>query len=137
MGGREQALAVSNHYHRAAAPAQRADGCHEVCLAALVEAAVGLVEHEQTRVAVHGARQSDALTLAAGQGAAVVADFGIQAMRQLRDDGVEAGQRGGGAHLVHVDLAKAGDVLGERAVEELDVLRQVADMRAEFGLVPA
>ena len=38
---------------------------------------------------------------------------------------------------VGVDLAEAGDVLGDRAVEQLDVLRQVAERRAERLAFPA
>ena len=38
--------------------------------------------------------------------------------------------------LVGVDGAKAGDVFGNAAFEKLDILRQVADMLAEFVPIP-
>jgi hypothetical protein len=47
----------------------------------------------------------------------------VRELRRLDDGGV-------------VDRAEPGDVLGDRAGEQLDVLRQVADVRAELVAVP-
>jgi hypothetical protein len=41
-----------------------------------------------------------------------------------------------GHHLIHVHLPEARDVLGKRATEELDALRQVTDVRPQLRLVP-
>ena len=50
---------------------------------------------------------------------------------------MQASAAGGLDDLVRVDLGEAGDVLGDGAVEELNVLRQVAQMRPQFGAAPA
>ena len=49
---------------------------------------------------------------------------------------MHAGQRGGGHHLLGVNLAKAGDIFRQGAGEQLDILRQVADMRPQLLFVP-
>ena len=49
-----------------------------------VEGAGGLVEHQDRRVAQHGARDRDALLLAAGEAVAALADHGVVALGQAR-----------------------------------------------------
>ena len=64
-------------------------------LAGGVEIGVGLVEHDQRRVAEEGARQRDALLLAARQRRAVALQHGLVAARQLADHVVHAGEHRG------------------------------------------
>ncbi len=106
-----------------------------------IEIRVRLVEHDQARIAVQRARQRDALTLAAGQHCAAVADLRVVAVRQLQDHFVRVREprrandplRGLGAGR----CAEARDVLADRAGEQLDVLRQIADVLAERIAIPA
>lgn len=59
---------------------------------------LGSSEHDQERIAIKRARKRDALRLASGQGAAVFADIGFLAVRQIDDEVVNAGRlRGRGA----------------------------------------
>ena len=44
---------------------------------------------------------------------------------------------GSGLDLDHIDFAKARNVLGQGTVKQFHPLRQIANMRPEFGLVPA
>ena len=61
-----------------------------------VEIGVGLVEHDQERVAVERARKRDALALAGGQHRTLFADRGSVAFRQTDDQVMDAGGLGGG-----------------------------------------
>ena len=45
--------------------------------------------------------------------------------------------RGGFDHQRRIDFAKTGDVIGHRAVKQLDVLRQVTQVRPQFVFAPA
>ena len=106
-----------------------------------IEIRVRLVEHEQARIAVQRARQRDALTLAAGQDCAAVADLRFVAVGQLQDHFVCKSEprrandpfRSFGAGR----CAQARDVLADRSGEQLDVLRQIADVLAERLAIPA
>ncbi|MNN80808.1 hypothetical protein D3C81_1975700 [compost metagenome] len=49
---------------------------------------------------------------------------------------MHAGLAGGLDHRVAVYFTEAGDVLGDGALEQLHILRQVAQPGAEFFLVP-
>jgi hypothetical protein len=66
----------------------------------VVEVGVGLVQHQQGRLAVDGARQSDALALPPGQQAAGFAHRRVVAARQAQDHVVDAGARGRGDDLL-------------------------------------
>ena len=66
------------------------DRLDQALLAVGVEAGVGLVENEEPRLTVQRARQAEALTLAAGQEGAAVADLGLVAVRQAQNDVVHA-----------------------------------------------
>ena len=97
-----------------------------------VEVGVGLVEHDQERIAVERPGERHALALAGRQRRAALADLGLVAVRQLQDHVVHAGGAGGGDDLLGSGPHReAGDVLRHRAGEQLDVLRQVADVAAE------
>src|ERR1043165_8486996 len=55
---------------------------------------MGLVEHDQDRLAIERARQRDALALAARQHQAAVADLGFVTLRQPQDQFMHPGLRG-------------------------------------------
>ena len=46
-------------------------------------------------------------------------------------------QTRGGLHLHHVEIAKARNVFGQRALQQLHPLRQIAQVRPQLGLVPS
>ena len=103
------------------------------CLGVAVEVGVGLVQHDQLGLAEHGARQADQLALAARQVLPALADLGVVAL--AAGAGSSRGSRrasrrrrpsSGSASPMRAMFAK------HRAVEQLDVLRQVADMAAEI-----
>ena len=103
--------------------------------------AFGSSSTTQARLAVQRASQRDALALAAGQHRAAVADLRVVAVGQLQDHFVRMSEprrandpfRGFGAG----HCAEARDVLADRAGEQLDVLRQIADVLAERVAIPA
>ena len=149
LGARAEPLhrAVAQHQHLVDAAQQRRpvrdddDGhavglqdlerAHQRLLAFVVEVGVRLVEHHQARLAVQRARERDALALAGRERLPGFADLGVVALRQAQDELVHVRALRGADHLGGVGLAEARDVLGHRAAEELDVLRQVADVRSE------
>ena len=62
-------------------------------LALVIERARRLVEDQDARIGDEGARDGDALALAAGEIAAALADDRVVAFRQLQDEVVRAGER--------------------------------------------
>ena len=91
------------------------------------------VEHEDGRVAQQRARDRDALALAPRQPHAALADDGLIALRQLRDELVRVRRarrrfelRGGGARLAHPQ------VVLDRAMEEVGVLTDHGDVAAHL-----
>jgi plasmid stability protein len=70
--------------------------------------------------------------LASGQGAAVFADIGFVAVRQIDDEVVNAGRLRGREHSFGMGRPlEARNILRHVAGEQFDVLRQVADMPAK------
>ena len=97
-----------------------------------VERARGLVQHQDGAVCQHGARDGDALALAAGKLDAAFARDGVEALRQLLDElqGVCLARRL--ADLLHGGVGPAvGDVLGDGAMEQQRLLRHVGDTAAQ------
>ena len=100
-------------------------------LALGVEVGVRLVQHHQERIAIERPGKRNALALPGRQRRAALADLGLVAVRQAQDQLVHAGRLAAAmtssAGRVRIE---ARDVLGDRAGEQLDVLRQVADVLA-------
>ena len=109
---------------------------HQLALTFLVEAGVRFVEDEQAWPAVDCTRQRDALPLPAGERLAALADQRVEAVFERLYPVRETGARERVLDPGRVRVAETGDVLGQRSGEDLDVLRQVADVRAELALVP-
>src|SRR4051794_38684756 len=95
-------------------------------LALVTQLGVGLAQDDKAGAAIDRAGKADALALSARQGAAAVADRRIVSLGQAQDHVMDAGTLGGGHDGLTVHIAEAGDVLGDRAVEQFDVLGQVA-----------
>ena len=64
-----------------------------------IERAGRFIEQQQRRIAQDGARDSDALALAAGQPHALLAEEAVEAVGQLLDELARGGGLGGGEHL--------------------------------------
>src|SRR3954471_9997186 len=114
----------------------RGDCLVERRLALGVKIGVRLVEHDQPGAAQQRTRQADPLALAARQQSALLADAGLVALGQAQDQLVGAGDLGRVDDLLGRGRSQPGDVLGHRAVEQRDLLGQVADMLAEIAAVP-
>ena len=128
---------VRDHDHDAAALADRVDRAGERGVALRVEIGVRLVQHDQEGVAIQRTRKSDALTLAGGKGSTRFPDLRVVAVRQPQDHVVRAGLLGCRDHRLRRGIRiEAGDVLRNRSFEQLDVLRQIADMLAERVGIP-
>src|SRR6266581_4769798 len=98
-----------------------------------IERRGGLVEDQQRRVLQQGARDRQALALAAREPQAVLADQGVQAFGRLADE-VESMCRAGGRDdlaLGGAAHAAVGDVGVHRVVEQHYVLADERDVRAQ------
>ena len=84
--------------HDPAARPHAENGAGERLLAFGIEIGVGLVEHDQERLAVERARERDPLPLSGGQRRAALAEFGLVAGGQADDQVVHAGGLGRGDH---------------------------------------
>ena len=104
---------------------------------ALVEAGARLVEDHQPRRAEHRPGEADALPLAARERRALRPDLGGVALGQAQDHLVHAGELRRLDHGFVGRVGQARDVVAHGAGEQLDVLRQVADMAAEVGRDPS
>ena len=119
---------MRDHQHDGAGRPQLAHHVRERRLAEVIEVGVGFVEQHQKGPAKDRARQPDPLRQPARERHAARADDGVIAFGQGQDGLVHIGHLGRGNHRPGVGLGReAGDVLGNRAVKQLDVLRQVAD----------
>ena len=137
VGHRQNARAVRDQEHRAPLGLKPLDGLHQGRLAHIVEVGVGLIQHHQHRVAIHRTRQTDALALATRQQMARLTNGRVIALGQAQNHLVQAGAARCGNHLLGHHLAKPRDVLGNRALKQLDILRQIAQVRAQLIAVPA
>ena len=100
-------------------------------LAVAVEIGIGLVEHHHEGIAIERARQPDALALAGRELEPAFADPGVVALREFQDHVVHVGELCCLQHsLVGAARLEAGDIVGDGAVEQIDILRQIADRRA-------
>ena len=117
-------------------PLEGLDRLGERRLAGLIEVGVGLVEDDEARVAEHRARQPDALALPARQPHPAVADVGVVTLRKMPDHLVRMGVRRRLDYRLVVDYLHARNVVAHLAGEQLDVLRQEADVAADLLAVP-
>ena len=96
-----------------------------------VERGGGFVEQQERRVLEEGARNRDALALAAGEFHAALADDGPHALRQIFDE-IAARREGRFQHFVVGRLRPAiADIFHHRAMKHRNVLRHDADGLAQ------
>ena len=101
---------------------------HEL-LALGIKCARRLVQHEDRRVGEHGARDGDALALPARELDAALAGHGVKALRKPLDELERVCLACRLAYLVHRGVrAGIGDILGDGAVEEQRLLRDVGHL---------
>ncbi len=128
---RERCRPVRDDHHRRALLLELDDAFGKRLVAFGVEIRARLVEHDQVGLAEDGPRQGDPLPVAAGKRRAAFADLGLVSsgnrrimswtpamLRRLDDLGIGPG-------------SEAADVGGDRIGEELDILRQIAEITAE------
>ena len=98
-----------------------------------IERAGRLIEQQDRRIAQNGAGDGDALALAAGQGDAALAHFGVIALGKFLGELIDAGGAGcgHGGFARCIGLAEA-DVVEHRAGENHRVLRHDGDALAHL-----
>src|SRR6185437_4245232 len=112
------------------------DGLKQPLLAVGVETGVRLVEDDEARIAEERARQSDALALTAGKAHAGVADLAIVPGRHSHDLLMHPRELRRLDDRVGLGLAETSDVVAKRAREELDILREIAEVSGAAGVQP-
>ena len=117
------ALAVSHQDHGDAARLESGQCRGQRRVTFFIEIGVRLIEDHQPRVPVQRARQRDALTLAAREQAAAIADLGVVALGQPQDEIVRLRQLRGADHRLRIRLLQPRDVGGNAAGEQLHLLR--------------
>ena len=128
---RQRAWSMRDDDHDPAARANAENGLGERLLAFGIEIGIGLVEHDQERLAVESARERNSLLLSSGQRRPALAELGLVAGGQIDDQVMHAGGLGRGDYGCRGRvLLEAGDVLRNRSFEQLDILRQITDVAA-------
>ena len=106
-------------------------------LGGAVDGAGGVVQDQDARVFQKGARQGDALPLAARQGDPALADDGVVAVLKRLDEVMGGGRARGRFEVAPAGAgAGEGDVVGHRQREQEYVLFDGGDLRAQAGQVP-
>ena len=126
---------MGHHYGDPAAGLDPAQSGRQGLFAIGVEIGIGLVEYNEKRIAIKGAGQSHPLPLAGRKRFATDAKPGFVAVGERHDHIMGAGSLRGRDDRLRIGSAlQPGDVLGNRAGEEVRCLRHVADMAAaRFG----
>src|ERR1035438_9839880 len=97
-----------------------------------VQVAGGFVQDQDGRVLQQGARDGEALALAAGKLDAAVANHSLIAFREALDEIVGEGGFGGGADgILLYAFTAVGDVVGYGVVEQKGILGHHADLAAQ------
>src|SRR5437773_400567 len=101
-----------------------------------VQSAGRLVEDQNGWIAVNGARNGDALFLAAGKSEAGFTAAGLVSQRQPGDEIMGVGHLRGAEHAIKVGLRVAkGDVTNERVGEHKIVLEDYADSAPDIAII--
>ena len=110
-----------------------AHGALDLVFGVAVDGAGRIVQHEDARVAEKGAGNGNALALAAGEHDASFADHGFVAFGKAHNEVVRLRFFGGGFDLFLCDgfTRAKGDIFGNGAGEEEDVLFNCADLGAQ------
>ena len=114
---------------------QPAEASLDAPLGADVDGGGRLVEDEDARIGEERAGERDELALAEREPEAALADFGVVALRELRDERIGAdGRRRGFDLRSRCARAAEGDVVRDRAREEEPLLRDDPELPPERGL---
>jgi hypothetical protein len=108
----------------------------ESLLGRVIEVGVWLVEYNETRRAIESPRQGNHLLLSTRQDIASRPNLGIITIGHLEHHLMRADQFCGGDDLFRINISQAGNILGYRSLQELDFLRDIAQMRAQFFMRP-
>src|SRR6266853_3712090 len=128
VGVANRGQAVRDHERRAAGAQPPQGGKHDL-FGNGVERRRGFVEDQDRRVLDDGARYAEALAFAAGQAAAGLGDFGVVALREVRDELVRMGRARGLFDLFRCGVEPpVAQVVGDRALEQDRVLQDDRDL---------
>ena len=108
----------------------------EAALGAVVHGAARLVEHQDRRIQEQRPGDRDRLTLTAGQALAALADIQVEAKRMARDEVLDPGDARRAQHRLVVRERRAErDIVADRAVEQVHVLKHAANAAAQVSRV--
>ena len=127
---------MSNNHKGDTSLLELKDRLRESRFSGLVEISVWFIENDESWAAEHRARKPDALALTARKPNAAVADPSVVALWKMLDHLVCTGERCRLHNRFIVDGLHPRDVVAHRAGEQLDVLRQKADMLSELSRIP-
>ena len=112
------------------------DAIGQCGVAIRIQVRAGFVQHDQAWIAVDRPRQSDSLTIAAREHRPALAHLGLVAIGQAQDHLMHAGELRGLNDLLVGAILESADIGRDRIGEQLDVLRQIAEVTAEGVLRP-
>ena len=121
---------VGNHQRRAALH-QRGQGLLHQPFGVGVQGRGGFVKNENRRVFVHRAGNRQALALAAGKLHGVVADHGVDALRQGNDKLCEVGRLQAGRHAGAVNRHAQRNIVGHAVVDHQHMLADHGELLAQ------
>ena len=130
---------MRHHDHHGPTGAQGGDGGGQAGLARRIQIGIGLVQNDKAGLATQRARQTDALDLTARQIGPLTQTTDLRgiAVGQAQDHVMHPGHGGGGDHggIGHFGV-KAGDIVAQGTGQQINLLRQIADMAAQNRRVP-
>jgi hypothetical protein len=91
-----------------------------------IQTRIWFVENDECGVAEQGARESDSLTLPTGKHCTGGTNLGLIALGHSQYQIMHTRSLGGIDDLRRIQLTESSDVLGNRSIEEFDILRQIA-----------
>src|SRR5216683_2566455 len=136
VDGVEANVAVRNDHHGPPVFLQLFEAVGECDIAIHVEVGAWLVEHDEARTAIERPRKCDPLTMSAGKVDSPFADLRLIAARQGKYDLVHTGGDCRLDDVVVLSRLEAGDIRRHGIGEQLDFLRQIANIAAEIRAVP-
>src|SRR5215813_5011434 len=117
--------------------AQGEDRASERILTLGIEVGVRLVEHDQKGIAVYGPHKADALALACRQRDAALADPRRISLGQAKDHVMDARDSRRLQDCIGTGVfVEPADVFGNGAVQQGNILGQIADMSSEIFVSP-
>src|SRR5262245_14232047 len=110
---------------------QPRQGIAQRVLTLAVEICIRLVEDDQSHIAIERARKGNSLALTARQQAAAIADLRFITLGKRENHLMRSRKLCRLDDPPRVQVAESRDVGGDRAAEQLDILREAADIAAE------